>query len=87
MVINMVRVVEKSFELTKLLVTENVVNQEYELLALGTRQKKGDSAYTGHRAVEVISRQKAYLGDDQEEYHRTAREESIEWCKVFCKEE
>lgn len=86
MVIDMVGVMMKILELAKLLIEENVINEEYELLALGTGKKIGGSPYTCHGAVEVIGGQEAYLGDDKKEYHGTARKQGIQWCKIFCKE-
>lgn len=87
MIIDVVGVMEKTFELEKLLVEENVIDEEYVLLVLGTGKEKGDPSYSSHRAVEVIGCQEAYLGDDQEKYHRTARKEDIQWCNIFCKGE
>ena len=84
MVIDVVGMMEKPLELAKFQIEENVVNEEYVLLALGAGQEKGDSSYTGHRAVEVIGSQEAYLGDDQDKYHRAVRKQSIEWSKIFC---
>ncbi len=87
MVIDVVGMMEKPFELAKLLVEEDVIDKEYVLLALGTGKKIGGSPYTCHRAVEVIGSQQAYQDDGQQDYDRTARKESIEWCYVFCNEE
>ncbi|HAF86304.1 MAG TPA: hypothetical protein DCG32_08090, partial [Sphaerochaeta sp.] len=51
MVIDVAGVMVKLLEPTKLLIEENVINEENELLALGTGKEKGDSSNTGHGAV------------------------------------
>ena len=76
MVIDMACMVEKPFELAKLLIEENVIDQEDVLLALGTGYEKGYPSYADHRAVKVVGKQKAYLGDGQKEYRGTARVQS-----------
>lgn len=57
MVIDVVGVVEKPLELAKLLIEENVINEEDELLALWTGKEKGNPAYAYHRAVQVVGQQ------------------------------
>ena len=61
MVIDVVGVMEKPLELAKLLVEENVIDEEDELLALGSGQEKGDSPYADHGAMHMIGQQEADL--------------------------
>ena len=57
MVVDMVRVMKKLFELAKLLILENVINKMNILLTLRSGQQKGYSSDTDHRTVQVICHQ------------------------------
>jgi len=85
MIIDVVGVMEKPFELEKFMIEENIIDEEYVLLVLGTGKDKRDPSYSSHRGVEVIGCQEAYLRDDQDEYHGTVRKENIQWCNIIGK--